>query len=92
MTWENVSDNGSRFITLSKTDKKFKPLITYTFSLMLEEVNKRWDLPYNWRLTCSDDKANIVWQETFYLNVECNTPATAQVRADSLYTKYLEEV
>jgi hypothetical protein len=89
MTWQDVSDSGSKFMTLAKTAKEVKALITTNFSLVLEEVNKRWDLPYNWRLTCSDDDANILWQETFYLNVECNNLGTAQLRADALFTKHL---
>jgi hypothetical protein len=92
MTWQDVSDNGSKFITLAKAAKKVKPLITYSFSLVLEEVSKNWSHPYNWRLTCSDDKARVLWQETFYLNVECNNLGTAQLRADALYTKYADEL
>lgn len=82
MSWSNVSDSGSRFITLAKKES--------FFHLVLEEVSKNWSHPFNWRLTCSDDTAHVLWQETFYLDVECNTPATAQVRADSLFTKHLE--
>jgi hypothetical protein len=95
MNWMDVSETNSRFITLIKTVKKTKVLFTHVFTALLEEVNKSWDLPFNWRITLidkSEDFDKEVLRETFYLNINANNIGTAQLRADEYVAKYLESV
>lgn len=55
------------------------------FNLRLEEVNKRWDRPFNWRLTVSEVGGKSVKVENFYLNVDHNTAVNAKDKAADIF-------
>lgn len=82
--WKHAEEyNGCSFQSFTKTVKvDGKP-----HQLYLEEVSKRWDLPYNWRVSilCECEKhphEELIGQ--FYLKVGTNSADNAQAKAEEL--------
>jgi hypothetical protein len=63
MNWRNTSDSGSKFFTFERVN------------LTLEEINKNWDVPFNWRVSFNPPvvEGNMVqedaWSHGFYLGL-----------------------
>jgi hypothetical protein len=77
--WKNISDKNSAFTTFTQTvsveaEKKGKKVLEF-YSLLLEERNKSWGYPYNWRLSVFEESSETrlsLWENNFYTNVSVN--------------------
>jgi hypothetical protein len=87
--WQQLPEPGS-FVAFGRTE--VHPIgggKERDFLLYLEEVNKDYSRPYNWRLSISEN--NIVAStQTFYLNVTVNSPETAKLTGDRLTAQFIQ--
>jgi len=82
--WKDISDFDSAFVTFGKTTSFTKTLlleaeegeepkeveVTTDYSLQLEERNKNWSHPYNWRLTVTQlNQEEPIHVEEYYAYV-----------------------
>ena len=70
-----------------------EPNAKTSYTVKLEQVNKRLDLPFNWRLSIfSFDGRDYkkAHQENFYLNVDNNSNTNAKNKADEIVEAFIE--
>jgi len=87
--WQQLPEPGS-FVAFGRTE--VHPIgegKERDFLLFLEEVNKDYSRPFNWRFTISENNL-VVSNQTFYLNVTVNSPETAKLTADRLTAQYIQ--
>jgi len=90
MNWKNISDKKSAFLTFSVMMNKMVKMPDESekeesYSLCLEEVNKGWDRPFNWKITVSDLFGEVLAEDTFYLDVNTWSPTKAKTVSEDFF-------
>ena len=86
-TWTDVSEviiNKWAVFTRAEVKDGLKDPMLVT----VEEVNKNWSYPANWKVTLSTHEGNVLMEEKFYLNVDSWSLENAQKRADELVAEH----
>lgn len=87
--WQRLPEPGS-FVAFGRTE--VHPIgegKERDFLLYLEEVNKDWSRPYNWRLSITENNS-VVSVQPFYLNITSSSEETAKQTADRMTAQFIQ--
>lgn len=86
-TWTDVSEViTTKWAVFTRAETKDG--LKDTLMVTLEEINKNWSLPNNWRVTLSHPNGEVLMEEKFYLNVGSWSHENAQARANELVAEH----
>lgn len=86
-TWTDVSEviiNKWAVFTRAET----KEGLNGSLLVHLEEINKNWSYPANWKVTLTNGDGETVMEERFHLNVDSWSHENAMKRANELVNEY----
>lgn len=88
-TWTDCSENFvNKWAASTRTDYLEHNGSSTSFTVKVEQINKRWDLANNWHVTLTSS-TGVLMQDSFYLSIDNSSVENAQKRAMELVDEYL---